>query len=53
MRRPLAPDQAGAIWSAYSAPWQGWNIARTFASGLALVLTGYGIYRLGRNEATN
>ncbi|WP_404400446.1 DUF1772 domain-containing protein [Pelagibacterium halotolerans] len=48
---PLDPGQAEAIWSAYSAPWQRWNIARTCASGAALLLTGYGIYRLGQDGA--
>lgn len=48
VRLPLPAEQAEAIWLAYSAPWQNWNLARTFASGLALLLTGYGLYRSGR-----
>lgn len=49
IRLPLEPGQAAAIWSDYSAPWQTWNLMRTCASGLSLLLAGYGVFRLGRD----
>jgi len=51
VRLPLDPDEAEAAWSAYSERWQAWNVVRTCASGLALLLTGYGLARLGANRA--
>lgn len=51
IRLPLDPEEAQAIWLGYSVPWQNWNIARASFSGMALLLTGYGIFRLGRDEA--
>ena len=38
-------DAAGAqeTWQPYSVPWQRWNIVRTVASGITLLLTGLGI----------
>lgn len=46
VRVPKDPDAARAIWVAYSVPWQMWNITRTVFSGIALLLTGYGLIRL-------
>jgi uncharacterized membrane protein len=51
IRLPLDPGEAEAVWSAYSEPWQVWNTVRACASGLALMLTGYGLVRLGANHA--
>ena len=45
---PLNPTEARQIWQDYSAPWQIWNITRTIASGLALLLTGNAILTLRR-----
>ena len=39
---------AAATWGAYSPRWQVWNAARTVASGAALLLAGWGTWRLGR-----
>jgi uncharacterized membrane protein len=47
VRLPLDREQAKAVWSAYSGPWQAWNVVRTAASGLALAFSGYGLFRLG------
>ena len=50
--RVTIPDDTQAareIWEAYSAPWQVWNITRTVFSGIALLLTGYGLIHLNRN----
>lgn len=38
--------EAEAIWMTYSPRWQMWNIARTIASGAALLMTGWGLMRL-------
>lgn len=43
---PASPD-AAAIWGAYSPRWQAWNVARTVASGAALLLAGLGLWVLG------
>lgn len=43
---PTDSDAAADLWQGYSAPWQFWNTIRTFASGLALLLTGLAIYSL-------
>lgn len=40
-------DLAQQIWSNYSEPWQTYNIIRTVASAVALLLTGLGIYQIG------
>lgn len=50
---PLDPGEAQAVWSAYSEPWQAWNAVRACASGLALMLTGYGLFQLGRSSPPN
>jgi uncharacterized membrane protein len=42
---PTSAD-AAEVWAAYSGPWQGWNIARTVASGLALALCGLALVAL-------
>ncbi|WP_323765694.1 DUF1772 domain-containing protein [Marinovum sp.] len=43
---PGDSQAAREIWQAYSAPWQGWNIARTVFSGIALLLTGVALTQL-------
>ncbi|OAN78864.1 hypothetical protein A8B78_00410 [Jannaschia sp. EhC01] len=40
-------DAAQAIWEAYSPRWQVFNITRTVASGLALMLAAGGLWSLG------
>lgn len=50
----VIPDDiatAQEIWSAYSPPWQRYNMVRTMVSGLALLLTGGGIYQVGVGNA--
>ena len=39
----LLQGEAQQIWSDYSVKWQIWNIARTIASGLALIALGWGV----------
>jgi len=36
-------DAARALWQRYSQDWQFWNQLRTLASGLSLILCGYGL----------
>ena len=48
---PEDVEEARAIWQAYSGPWQGWNQARTVASGLAFLLAAWGLARFGRGRA--
>jgi uncharacterized membrane protein len=43
---PADSGAAADLWQDYSAPWQFWNTIRTFASGLALLLTGLAIHSL-------
>ncbi|WP_425072621.1 DUF1772 domain-containing protein [Sagittula sp. S175] len=45
---PDDPEQARAIWTAYSDKWQVYNVIRTIASGVALLLTGLGLLSLPR-----
>ncbi len=45
---PTDRAAAAAIWDAYSPRWQTWNVVRTAASGLALLLAGWAVWRLGR-----
>lgn len=45
--------EAQAVWADYSPSWQFWNLMRTFATGLALMLVGYGIYCLGNGAKAN
>lgn len=50
----VIPDDLNAaqdIWTSYSQPWQVYNILRTLASGLALLLTGIGIFSMGVDAA--
>ena len=37
---PESTEEARQIWQEYSEPWQFWNIMRTIASGVTLLLTG-------------
>ena len=48
MAVPAGVEQAQAVWAAYSPRWQGYNQLRTLVSGVSLLLTGYGLWRLGR-----
>jgi len=48
------PDQiqeAREIWQAYSGKWQFWNVARTFASGVSVLLAAMGLYYLGQAQS--
>ncbi len=46
VRAPADAAAAGAIWSAYSAEWQLWNIARTAVCAVVLLLVGAAFLRL-------
>lgn len=48
---PEDPAAAAALWRDYSAPWQFWNQVRTVFSGLALLLSAWGLVLLGRHGA--
>lgn len=39
-------NAARLLWQDYSQPWQMWNVTRTIASGIALVLAALGAVRL-------
>jgi len=41
-------SEAAAVWADYSPRWQVFNIVRTIASGVALLLVGVGLISLGR-----
>ncbi len=43
---PMELTRASEVWNAYSGPWQTWNITRTVASGVALLLAGVGLWSL-------
>jgi uncharacterized membrane protein len=45
---PESIEQARDIWQAYSPRWQSYNQLRAAFSGVSLLLTGYGLWRLGR-----
>lgn len=45
---PESPDEAAAIWEAYSPRWQFWNTVRTLFSGLALALAAMGLIAIRR-----
>jgi Predicted integral membrane protein len=45
---PADATEAAAIWAGYSPRWQAYNLIRTLVSGLALAITGLGLWRLGR-----
>ncbi len=47
---PQDIEQAREIWTAYSQPWQFWNVTRTIVSAVALLLCGTGIWLLGRSD---
>lgn len=54
LARVTIPDNTQAardIWEAYSAPWQVWNFTRTVFTGIALLLTGYGLIHLNQHAA--
>lgn len=44
-------EQARAVWADYSGRWQRWNLARTVASGISLLLAGIGLRVLSREQA--
>lgn len=46
---PLPKAEAQAIWNDYSARWQFWNIARSIASGVTLLMVGFGLHALKPN----
>ena len=50
---PESANQAKEIWVAYSGKWQFWNQARTFVSGLALLLACIGLLQLGKQSGKN
>lgn len=41
-------DEAADIWRGYSVRWQFWNQVRASACGLAVILTGTGLIKLGQ-----
>lgn len=43
---PEGKEAAQQVWESYSGKWQIWNVIRTIASGISLLLTGYGILHL-------
>ena len=45
---PTDEAAAASIWKIYSATWQKWNVARTIASALTLLLTGVALQNLNR-----
>jgi len=45
---PDSREAAAEIWAAYSPRWQVFNVLRTVASGLALLLAGIGLVLSGR-----
>lgn len=45
---PQDIEAARIIWQDYSPRWQVWNTLRTIASGVTVLLAGYGIYQFGR-----
>ena len=49
---PAERANAAYIWAEYSPRWQMFNILRTIVSGVALLLTGWGVVRLARSEVT-
>ena len=46
---PTATGDAQQIWQVYSGKWQIWNVIRTIASGVSLMLTGYAILHLSKD----
>lgn len=49
---PADRSEAARIWQEYSQPWQFWNVVRTVASGICLLLTGWGLALLARRPRT-
>jgi uncharacterized membrane protein len=47
---PANEAEATRIWQTYSGSWQKWNIARTFASALTLMLTGMALLNINRTS---
>lgn len=47
VRIPEDIAQAQAIWTAYSQPWQVWNVIRMLVSGLTLALAALALWSLG------
>lgn len=47
---PADLSEARAIWTAYSGTWQAWNLARTVASGIALLLAVGGVAAVARDS---
>lgn len=45
---PNTVDAAATIWSDYSIPWQRWNVVRTIAGGITLLLAARGFSGLDR-----
>lgn len=45
---PLLPGDAEVIWNAYSPRWQFWNIMRTIAAGITLLMVGLALHALPR-----
>jgi len=43
---PSAVEEARNVWQKYSVRWQIWNTVRTIASGVTLLLAGYGLLTL-------
>ncbi|MCC0033973.1 MAG: DUF1772 domain-containing protein [Hoeflea sp.] len=43
---PETAEAANQLWQAYSGRWQDWNQIRTAASGLSVVLTGFGLLKI-------
>ena len=48
---PLAPSEAREVWQNYSGTWQFWNVIRTIATGLVLVLVGISAQFGSRSQA--
>ncbi|WP_068305450.1 DUF1772 domain-containing protein [Pararhodobacter sp. CCB-MM2] len=47
---PIERAQAALVWSEYSGRWQLFNEIRMALSGVSLLLTGLGLWRLGRTR---
>ena len=43
---PDATEAASQLWHGYSQRWQDWNQVRTAASGLSVVLAGFGLLKI-------
>ncbi len=44
-------EEARQIWQRFSNRWQVWNLIRTIASGISLMLTGYALFHLSTERA--